>query len=367
MDRCACRQHADVMTCLTTKQVVFLALRSTDLSTQSRGVPSQLPRRGTRQTNDLPKTVTALLKKRVRPIPPLFVQISSLLSEVHDRCISLYIRFMARQHQQQQQQQLDRLLATHCSNSSRPPARALCLYSACTPRLELGELGEDRVGVLLGTRLSAEVARDGLALGDGLSGQHGETRLQHGSTSALLQVAGLGTQSRTKPDIRLTVRAAFSILSANSFRPMCLFHHKHCVVVSSPHQGHNPSRVHRIHLPEHHQRTQEQGSGVGEPLSFDVRSRAVDGLEDRGVLADVAGGGETETTDETGREIGQDVTVQVGHDHDSVSVGGGVLGDLAEVSGMRRRDWQRGHGETVCKTVARLLTRRQTRSSRSSS
>jgi hypothetical protein len=116
------------------------------------------------------------------------------------------------------------------------PSSRLLARPARTSPLELGELGEDRVSVLLGTRLSAEVARDGLALGDGLSGQHGETRLRHGSTSALppllppspsLPGHGLGT--RCTPKIRLTVRAAFSILSANSFRPMCLFHHKHRV------------------------------------------------------------------------------------------------------------------------------------------
>lgn len=38
------------------------------------------------------------------------------------------------------------------------------------------------------------------------------------------------------------------------------------------------------HLPEHHQRGEEESSGVGKALALNVRSRTVNGLEDGGVL-----------------------------------------------------------------------------------
>lgn len=95
--------------------------------------------------------------------------------------------------------------------------------------------------------------------------------------------------------------------------------------------------------PEHHEGREEKGGRVGEALACNVGRRTVDGLEDGRVLADVARGGQTETADETGGQVGENVTVpdwfstalaqprlpglQVGHDHDTVSKGGGVLGD----------------------------------------
>ena len=54
----------------------------------------------------------------------------------------------------------------------------------------------------------------------------------------------------------------------------------------------------------------------------------MDSLEDGALVTDVAGGGQTETTDETGAHVGENVTVQVGHDEDLVVVGSGVGDDL---------------------------------------
>lgn len=66
--------------------------------------------------------------------------------------------------------------------------------------------GEDGIGVLLGTGLSSEITSDVLALGDGLKRQFEDP------------------SSRMKLLRLLTERVAFSILSAYSFKPMCL----HC-------------------------------------------------------------------------------------------------------------------------------------------
>lgn len=81
------------------------------------------------------------------------------------------------------------------------------------------------------------------------------------------------------------------------------------------------------HVAEHHHGREEQGSGVGKTLALDVWGGAVDCLEDGSVATDVSGGGETQSTDETGREVRENVAVEVWHDHDAVGEGGGVLGD----------------------------------------
>lgn len=82
------------------------------------------------------------------------------------------------------------------------------------------------------------------------------------------------------------------------------------------------------HVLKHHDAAQQQSSRVGEGLAGNVGGRTVDGLEDGALVTDVAGGGETETTDQTGAHVGQNVTVQVGHDKDLVVVRGGVGDNL---------------------------------------
>ena len=88
------------------------------------------------------------------------------------------------------------------------------------------------------------------------------------------------------------------------------------------------SVVGQTHVLKHHDTAQKQSSGVGKTLASNVGGGTVDGLEDRALVTNVTGGGETETTDETGAHVGQNVTVQVGHDKDLVVVGGRVGNDL---------------------------------------
>ena len=82
------------------------------------------------------------------------------------------------------------------------------------------------------------------------------------------------------------------------------------------------------HVLQHHDGGEKESGGVGKTLAGDVRSGTVDSLEDGALVTDVAGGGQTETTDETGAHVGENVTVQVGHDEDLVVVGSGVGDDL---------------------------------------
>lgn len=81
-------------------------------------------------------------------------------------------------------------------------------------------------------------------------------------------------------------------------------------------------------MTEHHHGGEEESGGVGKTLASNIGGGAVDGLEDGALITDVAGGGETETTDETGAHVGENVTVKVGHDEDLVVVGSGVGGHL---------------------------------------
>lgn len=85
----------------------------------------------------------------------------------------------------------------------------------------------------------------------------------------------------------------------------------------------------QVHVPQHHHGAEEEGGGVGEALAGNVGGGAVDGLEDGALVANVAGRSEAETADEAGAHVGQNVTVQVGHDEDLVVVGEGV-GDHLE-------------------------------------
>lgn len=82
------------------------------------------------------------------------------------------------------------------------------------------------------------------------------------------------------------------------------------------------------HVPKHHDGAEEQSGGVGKALAGDIRGGTVDGLEDGALVTDVAGGGQTKTTDETSAHVGKNVTVEVGHDQDLVVVWVGVGGHL---------------------------------------
>ena len=81
------------------------------------------------------------------------------------------------------------------------------------------------------------------------------------------------------------------------------------------------------HVLQHHDTAEMHSCGVGEALASNIGGGAVDGLEDGALVTNVTGGGETETTDQTGAHVGQNVTVQVGHDEDLVVVRGGVGDD----------------------------------------
>lgn len=76
-----------------------------------------------------------------------------------------------------------------------------------------------------------------------------------------------------------------------------------------------------------HDAREEEGGRIGHVLAGNGWRGTVDGLKEGGVLSDVARRRETETTDEAGAHVGQDVTVQVWHHHDAVRVWSRVLND----------------------------------------
>ena len=79
---------------------------------------------------------------------------------------------------------------------------------------------------------------------------------------------------------------------------------------------------------QHHDGGEEESGRVGKALASNIGSGTVDGLEDGALVTDVARGGQTKTTDQTGAHVGKNVAVQVGHNQDLVVVRGGVGDDL---------------------------------------
>lgn len=69
-----------------------------------------------------------------------------------------------------------------------------------------------------------------------------------------------------------------------------------------------------LHVAQHHHRGQQQGGGVGQVLAGNIRSGAVHRLEERSVQTHVAGGRQAEAANQTGAHVGQNITVQIGHD-----------------------------------------------------
>lgn len=74
-------------------------------------------------------------------------------------------------------------------------------------------------------------------------------------------------------------------------------------------------------MSQHHDGGEEECSGVGELLAGDIGGGTVDSLEDGALVTNVTGGGKTKTTDQTGAHVGENVSVQVGHNEDLVVVG----------------------------------------------
>lgn len=82
------------------------------------------------------------------------------------------------------------------------------------------------------------------------------------------------------------------------------------------------------HVLQHHDGAEEQRSGVSQLLSGNIRGRTVDSLKDGALVANVSGGSQAETANETGAHIGENVSVQVGHNQDFIVILGGVRGHL---------------------------------------
>jgi hypothetical protein len=72
---------------------------------------------------------------------------------------------------------------------------------------------------------------------------------------------------------------------------------------------------------QHHHGAEQQGGRVGLALTSNIGSGTVDGLENGALVTNVTRGGKTQTTNQTSAHVGENVTVQVGHDKNLVVVG----------------------------------------------
>lgn len=87
------------------------------------------------------------------------------------------------------------------------------------------------------------------------------------------------------------------------------------------------SVIEEVHVTKHHDTGEKESGRVGLSLSSDIRSGTVNSFEDGSVLSDVSRGSESETSDQTSTHVGKNITVEVRHNHDSVSVRSRVLND----------------------------------------
>lgn len=77
------------------------------------------------------------------------------------------------------------------------------------------------------------------------------------------------------------------------------------------------SMVIKTNVSQHHGSRKDQSSGVSLVLALDIKTNVTAaGLENGDVAAHVASRNDTRSTNETGTDVGQDTSVQVGHDHD---------------------------------------------------
>lgn len=81
-------------------------------------------------------------------------------------------------------------------------------------------------------------------------------------------------------------------------------------------------------MSQHHHRAEEKSGGVGQALAGNIRGGTVNSFEDGALITDIARGGKTEATNETGAHVGKNVTVEVRHDKNLVVVGDGIGGHL---------------------------------------
>lgn len=87
------------------------------------------------------------------------------------------------------------------------------------------------------------------------------------------------------------------------------------------------------HVSQHHDGGEQKGSGVSKTLAGNIGGGTVDSLKDRDLVTHVTRGGKTKTTNEAGGKVRENVTVQVGHDHDVLLVRSRV-GDQSKAGGV---------------------------------
>jgi len=84
----------------------------------------------------------------------------------------------------------------------------------------------------------------------------------------------------------------------------------------------------KTHMLQHHHAAQQQRSRVRKGLAGNIRGGAVNSLEDRALVADIARGRKAKAADKAGAHIGENIAVEVRHDEDLIVVRGGIGDDL---------------------------------------
>ncbi len=79
--------------------------------------------------------------------------------------------------------------------------------------------------------------------------------------------------------------------------------------------SHSGSLLHHAVVVQHHGRRKHQSCGVGDTFTRDIGGCAVNRLKETALAVEVGAASQTEAADETCRQIGDDVSEEVGRDH----------------------------------------------------
>lgn len=109
----------------------------------------------------------------------------------------------------------------------------------------------------------------------------------------------------------------------------------------------------KTHMSQHHDGAEQEGGRVSQSLAGNIGSGTMDSFEDGALVTDVARGSETQTTNQAGAHVGQNVTVQVGHDEDLVVVGERV-GDHLEAGVVEELSIKLDAGEVLGNLLANI-------------
>lgn len=202
----------------------------------------------------------------------------------------------------------------------------------------LDELLDNSFRVLLGRSLAAKVASDRLALGDRLDRTHasaGTEKEQNNHTyseCSRLDLVSVRCKVHVPRNYEMLSMQAESDTGSNDTNLRSINEESNSAVGFArplPTRTNRHQHVNKIQQGTHQQyreQSREQPRRLRHPTERGQKRRRLMSIFT--YSADVSRGGESETTNQSSTHVGQDVSIKVGHDHNTVSVRCRVLRNL---------------------------------------